>query len=115
VSYALTNLPPNLSGKCGDGSGPHLKVVGGAGVFRFLDGSLLTVTMTGGTTCVDLDHMVGHLTDTYQITGGTGRFEGAKGSLALTARLGAVLFDVSNAPVLLTLTGEIEGTVSARP
>jgi hypothetical protein len=106
---------PQSFGKCGDGAGPNIRVVAGGGAFRFLDGSLLTVTMTGGTTCVDLDHMVGHLTDTYQITGGTGRFEGAKGSLALTARLGAVLFDVSNAPVLLTLTGEIEGTVSARP
>ena len=46
---------------------------------------------------MDFDHAVGHLTETYQITGGTGRFEGAKGSFALTATLKAVLFNASNA------------------
>jgi hypothetical protein len=63
---------------------------------------------------VDLDHLVGHLTETYQITGGTGRFAGAKGSsLTLKATLGAVVFDASNLAVLLTLTGEFEGTIVA--
>jgi len=99
-------------GRCGDGSGPNLRVVAGGGVFRFQDGSLLTVTIMGGNLCIDLDHLVGHLTETYQITGGTGRFEGAKGNLALTSTVRAVLFNASNAPALLTNTGEFEGTVS---
>ncbi len=102
---------PQSFGRCGDGSGPNLRVVAGGGVFRFQDGSLLTVTIIGGALCIDLDHLVGHLTETYQITGGTGRFEGAKGNnLALTATLKAVLFN-SNGPVLLTSTGGFEGTV----
>jgi hypothetical protein len=105
---------PQSFGKCGDGSGLNLRVVAGAGgVFRFQDGSLLTVTITGGALCVDLDHIVAYLTETYQITGGTGRFNGAKGSLALQATLGAVVYDASNppSPVLLTLTGDFEGTI----
>jgi hypothetical protein len=62
---------------------------------------------------VDLDHGVGHVNETYQITGGTGRFEGANGSLVLTATLGAVVFDASNQAVLLTITGKVEGTIVA--
>jgi hypothetical protein len=102
---------PQSVGKCGDGSGPILRVAAGGGVFRFQDGSLLTVALSGGTLCVDLDHVVGHLQETYQITGGTGRFQTAKGSLALTATLGAVVADASNSAVLLTITGESDGTV----
>jgi hypothetical protein len=104
---------PQSFGRCGDGSGPNLRVVAGGGVFRFQHGSLLTATITGGALCVDLDHVVGHLNETYQITGGTGRFEGAKGSLALTATLRAVLYDASNQAVLLTMTGELDGTILA--
>ena len=103
---------PQSFGKCGDGAGPNLRIVNGGGVFRFQDGSLLTVTIIGGALCIDLDHLLGHLTETCQITGGTGRFEGAKGNLALTATLKVVLFNASNAAVLLTSTGNFEGTVS---
>ena len=39
---------PESVGKCGDGSGPNLRVVAGGGVFRFQDGSLLTVTIMRG-------------------------------------------------------------------
>ena len=102
---------PQSFGRCGDGSGPILLVVTGGGVFRFQDGSLLTVMMSGGSLCVDVDHMVGHLQDTYQITAGTGRFEGAKGSLVLTATMKALLYDTSNSPVLLTITGDSNGTI----
>jgi hypothetical protein len=109
---------PQSFGSCGRGSGPSIRVVAGAGVFRFEDGSLLTVTVTEGVLCVDLDHVgaagnvgVGHLTETYQITGGTGRFKGASGDLQSTGKLAAVLFSASNAAVLLTNTGELKGTV----
>src|SRR5258705_9988869 len=58
---------PQFFGSCGSGFGPSIRVVAGGGVFRFEDGSLLTVTVTEGVLCVDLDHLVGHITETYQI------------------------------------------------
>jgi len=85
--------------------------VAGAGVFRFQDGSLLTVTVTEGAICIDLVQMVGHLTESYQITGGTGRFKGASGTLTLTAALMPVLRNASGGAPFLTNTGEFEGTV----
>jgi hypothetical protein len=102
---------PQSFGSCGSGFGPSIRVVAGGGVFRFEDGSLLTVTVTEGVLCVDVDHMVGHLMETYEITGGTGRFKGASGALQSTGKLGPVLFSASNAAVLLTNTGELKGTV----
>ena len=95
-------------------SGPtqlYFPIVAGAGVFRFQDGSLLTVNVTEGAICVDLTAGVGDLTETYQITGGTGRFKGASGTLTLTGLLNPVLFDASGNPKLLTNTGKFEGTV----
>jgi hypothetical protein len=101
--------PSQPSSSC---SGPSALVVAGAGVFRFQDGSLLTVGITGGAVCVDLTAGVGHLTVTYKIMVGTGRFKGASGNLTLTASLIPVLFNASNAPELLINTGEFTGTVS---
>ena len=92
-------------------------------MFRFEDGSLLTVQLTEGTLCVDISdpaHPVGRQFETYQITGGTGRFKDAAAScgvtagdctLQLTATRGLVLRDSSGAPKLFTYTGEIQGTV----
>jgi hypothetical protein len=51
-----------------------------------------------------------HLTQTYQITGGTGRFKGASGTLKLTAILTPVVFNATSV-FLATDTGELEGTV----
>ena len=96
-------------------SGPNFAVVAGAGVFRFQDGSLLIVTVKDGSGCVDLTAGHADLSVNYQITGGTGRFEGASGALTYTATLTAVLRNAANAPALLTLTGVIEGSVSGRP
>jgi hypothetical protein len=42
-------LSPQSFGTCGDGSGPDVRVAAGGGVFRFQDGSLLTIKLTGGT------------------------------------------------------------------
>jgi hypothetical protein len=83
--------PPLGTGSCGSGLGPIIRVVSGGGVFRFEDGSLLTATVTEGTLCVDLDHSVGHLVETYQKV---------------------VLFSSAGAPKLLTMTGNIEGQIS---
>ena len=109
------------SGSCGSGFGPNFRVVAGGGVFRFEDGSLLTVQLTEGTLCVDISdpaHPVGRQFETYQITGGTGRFRQAAAScgaaaeectLQLTATRGVVLGDASGAPKFFTFTGEFQG------
>jgi len=90
-------------------------VFAGAGVFQFQDGSLLIVTITEGSGCINLAAGNAALTVKYQITGGTGRFEGASGALTYTATMTSVLRNALNAPALLTLTGEIEGRISERP
>lgn len=93
----------------------YFAVVAGAGVFSFQDRSLLIVTVTEGSGCIDLAAGNALLIVKYRITGGTGRFEGASGELTYTATMTAVLRNASNAPALLTLTGEIEGTISEQP
>src|SRR5262249_5552974 len=96
-------------------SGPNWAVVAGAGVFRFEDGSLLIVAIKDGSGCVNPAAGNSAMSVNYQITRGTGRFEGASGALTYTATMTAVFRNASNAPALLTLTGEIEGSVSGRP
>jgi hypothetical protein len=110
-------------GSCGSGFGPNFRLVAGGGVFRFQDGSLLTVTLTEGALCVDIadaQHPVGHLIETHQITGGTGRFKDASANCGVTAgdctlevvaTLGVILRDSSGAVKFLTTLGEIRGTV----
>jgi len=96
-------------------SGPtHLYFpnVAGGGVFRFQDGSLLTVNITDGAICIDFAAGMAHLTENYQITGGTGRFKDASGTLTLTATLVPALFNASGGVVLATDTGAFTGTVS---
>ena len=110
--FADPDSPP-LSSTCPGPTHLYFPTVAGGGVFRFQNGSLLTVSITEGALCIDFSVPVpvGHLTATYQITGGTGRFKSATGTLTLTASLHAVLYSDSNAAVLLTSTGEFEGTV----
>ena len=86
-------------------SGPNFAVVKGAGVFRFQDGSLLIVTIKDGSGCIDLAAGHATLSVNYQITGGTGRFEGASGDLTYTATMTAVLRNAANAPALLNAYG----------
>ncbi len=95
-------------------SGPthlYFPFVTGAGAFRFQDGSLLTVRITAGAACVDLTAGVVSFTATYQVTGGTGRFKGASGTLTSTGMFVPVLFNASNTPAISTNTGEFDGTV----
>jgi hypothetical protein len=105
-------LSPQPSETCSGPDRLDFPVVAGAGVFRFRDGSLLTVTVTEGDLCLDFMAQVAHLTESYEITGGTGRFERASGTLTLTGTVKAVLIVSGRAP-FLTNTGEFEGTVSA--
>ena len=104
---------PQPSSSCT--SGPYLPIAAGAGVFRFEDGSLLTVTVTEGAACVNLMEGVagvGHDTVSYQITGGTGRFKDASGTLTLTNAVTPVLRTASVIVPINTNTGEFQGTVS---
>jgi len=92
-------------------SGPSFVVVAGAGVFTFEDGSLLVVTVADGSACIDLAAGNAAITVNYQISGGTGRFREASGELRMLGTLMVVLLNASNAPVLLTNTGRIKGTI----
>jgi len=85
--------------------------VAGAGLLRFEDGSLLKVNLTQGGDCIDLVQMVGHCTLTFQINGGTGRFQNASGVLTLTETAHPILADASNNPVFFSETGELTGAV----
>jgi hypothetical protein len=101
------SLSPEPSSTC---PGIYIPNKGGAGVFRFQDGSLLMAVLNpGAALCIGLTEA--HFTGTYMITGGTGRFKGATGALTVTSTVLPVLFGASG-PVLLTNTGEFTGTVS---
>jgi hypothetical protein len=109
---AITALSPSSSSTC---SGPNKVAASskaGAGVLRFQDGSLLKVTLTQGEDCVDLVAQQAHCILTFQITGGTGRFKDASGTLTLTETVVPLLADALNNPVFFTTTGEFTGTVS---
>ena len=86
--------------------------VAGAGVFRFQDGSLLKVNLTEGHDCIDFVALEAHCTRNFQITGGTGRFKDASGSLILSETVKPVLADALNNPVFFAATGEFTGTIS---
>jgi hypothetical protein len=109
---AETSSPQQPPSTCSGSANIYFSRVGGAGVFRFQDGSLLKVNMTQGADCIDLAAQLGHCTLTLQITGGTGRFKDASGTLTLTETNVPVLADASNNPVFFASTGEFTGTVS---
>lgn len=95
-------------------SGPNqlygLPVAGG-GVFRFEDGSLLNVNLTGGSDCIDLEANQALCIRIFQITGGTGRFKNASGTLTFTETVLPVVADANQNPVLFGDTGVAEGWV----
>jgi hypothetical protein len=84
----------------------------GAGVFRFQDGSLLKVKLTEGFDCIDFAALEAHCTRTFQITGGTGRFQNASGILTLTEMVLPVLADAGGNPAFFAATGEFVGRIS---
>lgn len=109
---AETTSPQHPPSTCSGPANIYFSRVVGAGVFRFQDGSLLKVNMTQGADCIDLAAQQGHCTLTFQITGGTGRFKDASGTLTLTETNVPVLADALNNPVFFASTGEFTGTVS---
>lgn len=105
--------PPQPPSSCSGQNQLYFLTVTGAGVFRFQDGSLLTVKLADGTGsgCADFTAGLAYLTGIYQITGGTGRFKAATGTLTRTSTIVAVLYDASGFPALLTNKGGFGGTV----
>jgi hypothetical protein len=109
---AETTSPQQPPSTCSGPTNIYFSRVAGTGVFRFQDGSLLKVNVTQGADCIDLAAQQGHCTLTFQITGGTGRFKDASGTLTLTETNVPVLADALNNPVFFASTGEFTGTVS---
>ena len=108
---AIANSP-TPSSTCSGPNKLYFADPAGAGVFRFQDGSLLKVGLTQGDDCIDLAADEGHCTLTLQITGGTGRFKNASGTLTFTETSVPVLADALHNPVFFAATGEFTGTVS---
>src|SRR5215469_14180109 len=70
ISAETTSPQQPTSGICSGPANFYFTRLGGAGVFRFQDGSLLKTIVTQGTDCIDLAALQGHCTLTLQITGG---------------------------------------------
>jgi hypothetical protein len=87
--------------------------VAGAGVYRFQDGSLLTTKLKSATVCVNLTAGSANDTIIEDITGGTGRFRNASGTLTTTTTGDPpVLFDATGQPVFFAVPdGQITGTI----
>ena len=103
---------PTTSSTCSGANQFYFQDLAGAGVFRFEDGSLLYVRLTQGSDCIDLAALEAHCTLTLEVTGGTGRFRNASGTLTFTETAVPVLADAKNNPVFFAATGEFTGTVS---
>ena len=98
---------PQPSSTC---SGAFFPSATGGGILRFQDGSLLNVNLKQGADsgdCIDFVHMMAHCTLTLEVTGGTGRFQGASGVLTYTETAVPVLADHSKNPVFLTRRGRL--------
>jgi hypothetical protein len=103
---------PTTSSTCSGANQFYFQDLAGAGVFRFEDGSLLTVRLTQGGDCIDFTALEAHCALTLEVTGGTGRFKNASGTLTFTETVVPVLADASNNPVFFAASGEFTGTVS---
>lgn len=86
--------------------------IAGGGVFRFRDGSLLTVKLKEGYDCIDFVALVAHCTRIFEITGGTRRFKDASGELTLTEAVTPVIANAAGLPAFFAATGKFKGTVS---
>jgi len=103
---------PEASSTC---SGVFFPTVAGGGVLRFQDGSLLKVNVeqgSGSGDCIDFVHMMAHCTLTFEIKGGTGRFQDASGVLTYAETATPVLFDFLGKVALTTEAGQITGTIA---
>ena len=103
---------PQPSSTCSGPTKVYGAAVGGGGVFRFENGDLLQVNLTGGSDCIDFAVGKALCVRVFQITGGTGRFDTASGNITLTMVVAPAVGDASNIPVLFTVTADIKGDVA---
>jgi hypothetical protein len=89
-------------------TGVYGVVLGGDGVFRFADGSLLKANVNDGSDCIDFLAEEAICIRNLEITGGTGRFKNASGKLTVTMHLATVVPGKFN---LFTDTAEVTGTI----
>lgn len=112
--FTLHYLGANAAAPSGSCGGPNLLNFPngpGGGVFRFQDGSLLITKLTGGSACLDPATGAVTLTVTDQITGGTGIFKNATGTLKYSIAVRVVVTDAMMAPVFVAVDGEGAGTI----
>jgi len=108
---AISNSP-GTSSTCSGATKLFFPELAGAGVFRFQDGSLLELNLTQGGDCIDLTTGKAHCSLTFQISGGTGRFQHASGVLTMTETVETVAADALGNPVFFAATGKFTGTIS---
>jgi hypothetical protein len=116
-SFTLRNeraLPnsPTPSSTCSGPDDLYFVEGPGEGIFRLEDGSLLYAEVTQGTDCINVVANEAQCKVTYQITGGTGRFKDASGTLELTETVFPKLLDAGGNPIYYAATGKISGTIS---
>jgi hypothetical protein len=111
---AATTPSPTSAGCAAPDLSAAFAFVKAAGVYRFQDGSLLTYELKSGTSCIDFTKGFASSALTHRITGGTGRFKNASGTLNVKVPTSyPILFDVTNMiPVLIVFpSGEVTGTI----
>ncbi|HKV25601.1 MAG TPA: hypothetical protein VJN93_13490 [Candidatus Acidoferrum sp.] len=110
----IRSLPnsPSPSDTCSGSNLLHFTESVGGSIIRFGDGSLLYLNITNGDDCIDLSSGVAQCVLTLQISGGTGRFKNASGTLTMTETARPVLSDFFGNPALFAATGEVSGTIS---
>jgi hypothetical protein len=87
--------------------------IGGAGVFRFQDGSLLKVHLIEGSDCLDFAALEALCIRVFQVTGGTGRFQAATGGMiTLTENIVAVPAGPTSPFAFSAITADATGTVA---
>jgi hypothetical protein len=112
-TYSASGPSPQPPSSCLGPTQVSGTVLGGGGVLRAQDESLLILTLTEGTDCIDFAPPAqAHCIRTFEITGGTGRFKDAKGKLTFDEILQPALFDAANTPVFFSATGTVTGTIS---
>jgi len=102
---------PQKSTTCSGPTKLYLAVTVGAGVFHFADGSFLSGTLTGGGDCIDFAVGQALCVRVFQVSGGTGRFAKAAGTVTLTMTVIPIMVDGSGNPAFFAVTGEVTGAV----
>jgi len=111
---AATAAQPTSFGCAAPDNSALFTFVKAAGIFRFQDGSLLTYELKAGTSCIDFTKGFGNSTIIETITGGTGRFKNASGTLTIKVPVSyPVLFDatMTEAVLLVIPSGQVTGTI----